>query len=72
MYSNFSHTLFNNKRLFLTIAKLDGGLPDLATTNVCKVSTSNINHIERSRYINKMAHQHALAKETAINNTLRN
>ena len=33
------------KRLFLTTAKLARGLPDLATNNVCKVNTSNRNHI---------------------------
>ena len=37
------------KRLFLTTAKLARGLPDLATTNVCKVNTSNRNPIERNR-----------------------
>ena len=29
-------------------AKLVRGLSDVATTNVCKVDTSNRNHIERS------------------------
>ena len=41
MYSNFM-VYSVNKRFFLTTAKLAGGLPDLATTNGCKVDTSNI------------------------------
>ena len=40
-----------NKRLFLTTAKLVRGLSNVATTNVCKVDTSNRNHIERSRWM---------------------
>ena len=51
MYSHFMHTLFNNNRLFLTTAKLVRGLSDIATTNVCKVDTSNRNLIERSRWM---------------------
>ena len=43
------HAFSVNKRLFLTTAKLVRGLSDIATTNVCKVDTSNRNHIERSR-----------------------
>ena len=37
-----------NKRMLLMTAKLAGGLPDPATTNACKVNSSNRNHIERS------------------------
>ena len=44
------HAYSVNKRLFLT-AKLVRGLSDVATTNVCKVDTSNRNHIERSRWM---------------------
>ena len=43
------HAYSVNKRLFLTTAKLVRGLSDVATTNVCKVDTSNRNQIERSR-----------------------
>ena len=43
------HAYSVNKRLFVITAKLAGGLPDLATTGVCKVNTRNRNHIERSR-----------------------
>ena len=43
------HAYSVNKRLFLMTAKLVRGLSDVATTNVCKVDTSNRNHIERSR-----------------------
>ena len=35
----------------MTTAKLVRGLSDVATTNVCKVDTSNRNHIERSRWM---------------------
>ena len=45
------HAYSLNKRLFLTTAKLVRGLSDVATTNVCKVDTSNRNHIERSRWM---------------------
>ena len=45
------HAYSVNKRLFLTTAKLVRGLSDVATTNVCKVDTSNRNHIERSRWM---------------------
>ena len=45
------HAYSVNKRLFLTTAKLVRGLSDVATTNVCKVDTSNSNHIERSRWM---------------------
>ena len=45
------HAYSVNKRLFLTTAKLVQGLSDIATTNVCKVDTSNRNHIERSRWM---------------------
>ena len=38
-----------DKRLFLTTAKLVRCLSYVATTNVCKVDTSNRNHIKRSR-----------------------
>ena len=44
------HAYSVNKR-FLTTAKLVRGLSDVATTNVCKVDTSNRNHIERSRWM---------------------
>ena len=43
------HAYSVNKRLFLTTARLVRGLSDVATTNVCKVDTSNRNHNERSR-----------------------
>ena len=39
-FRNVFHAYSVNKRLFLTIAKLVGGLPDLAITHVCKVNTS--------------------------------
>ena len=42
------HAYSVNKRLFLTTVR---GLSDIATTNVCKVDTSNRNHIERSRWM---------------------
>ena len=45
------HAYSVNKRLFLTTTKLVRGLSDVATTNVCKVDTSNRNHIERSRWM---------------------
>ena len=45
------HAYSVNERLFLTTAKLVRGLSDVATTNVCKVDTSNKNHIERSRWM---------------------
>ena len=45
------HAYSVNKRLFSTTAKLVRGLSDVATTNVCKVDTSNRNHIERSRWM---------------------
>ena len=45
------HAYSVNIRLFLTTAKLVRGLSDVATTNVCKVDTSNRNHIERSRWM---------------------
>ena len=45
------HAYFVNKRLFLTTAKLVRGFSDVATTNVCKVDTSNRTHIERSRWM---------------------
>ena len=35
MFSNFMHNLLQN--LFVTTAKLDGGLSDQAAINVCKV-----------------------------------
>ena len=44
------HAYSVNKRLFLT-AKLARGLPNVATTNVCKVDISNRKHIERSRWM---------------------
>ena len=44
------HAYSVNKRS-LTTAKLVRGLSDVATTNVCKVDTSNRNHIERSRWM---------------------
>ena len=47
-------------------AKLARGLPDLATTNVCKVNSNNRNHIERKQ-VNETAHHRALAEETSIN-----
>ena len=45
------HAYSVNKRLLLTTAKLVRGLSDVTTTNVCKVDTSNRNHIERSRWM---------------------
>ena len=45
------HAYYGNKRLFLTTTKLVQCLSDVATTNVCKVDTSNRNHIERSRWM---------------------
>ena len=43
------HAYSVNKRLFLMTTRLVKSLPDLATTNVYKVDTSNRNHIERGR-----------------------
>ena len=47
MYSNFMHTLLT--KVGLDDRKACRNLPELATTYVCKVDTSNNNHIERSR-----------------------
>ena len=46
MYSNFMHTL-----LTIGCSWQPQSLSDVATTNVCKVDTSNRNHIERSRWM---------------------
>ena len=49
MYSNFMHILLTKRcSWWLQTCR---SLPDLATANVCKVDTSNINHIERSRWM---------------------
>ena len=49
MYSNFMHVYSINKMLFLTTVKLAKANPNVATTNVRKVETSNRKHTERSR-----------------------
>ena len=69
MYSNFMHSALK-KKVALDNRKACRSLPDLATTNVCKVDTSNRNHTERSRWM-KFADHQALAEEISINlNTL--
>ena len=45
------HAYSVNKKVVLDDRKACQSLPDLATTNECKVDTSNRNHIERSRWI---------------------
>ena len=44
------HAYSVNKKLFLTTANVRG-LSDVATTNACKLDTSNRNHIERSKWM---------------------
>ena len=61
-----------NKRLLLTAAKLAGDLPDLATTNVCKVNSSNRNRIKRSRWMKWLITRHWQKKHPLIWIQLRN
>ena len=50
-YSVNKRLFQDNKRLFWRTAKACPRFVDVATTNVCKVDTSNRNHIERSRWM---------------------
>ena len=64
------HAYSVNKRLFLTTAKLVRGLSDVATTNVCKVDTSNIITLKEAGEWNGWSL--GMAEEISINlNTLR-
>ena len=48
------HAHYVNKWLLLTTVKLAGGLPDLATTDVCNVSSTLRNYIWRSRWMKSL------------------
>ena len=55
-----------------TTPKLATGLPNLATTNVCKVNSILKNWIERSM-VNELAHHWAIAQDASIHlNTVQN
>ena len=45
------HVYSVNNRFFLMTVQLARGLPDLATTNVCTVNTSNRHNVEISRWM---------------------
>ena len=71
VFKFYAYCVNNSLFLSLTTTRLWRTLPDLATTNVCKVDTSNRNHIERSRWIKWLITRLYIAEETHINfNTL--